>query len=377
MKIAEYQVKQILKVNGFKVPAGRVAVSKEEVYDLAARIGGPVALKAQVFVKGKMNIGGIKFAGDPDSAKEMSTELIGANLGDTINKKILVEEYIESKKEFYFGFVLDRRIRKNILLFSVSDEDVSADKIYPTNSILKFLIKPEHGITKEMLKKIFIDAGIEPEHRKKIQEFILKLYKIFIKFDAELLEISPMALDINGEFVVLDAKMKIDDNALFRQERMTRLEDEEDKGAIELKAAKNGFSYVRLKGDIGVFGNGAGLVMETMDEVARAGGKPANFLNITSDFSTDSISDAVDLILMDSGVKGIVINIFCCGQCIDVAKSIIAACSANKVKIPVVVRIDGNNNKDPGNIFKNSNLIYSSSIKDAVSKIVEIVRLVE
>ncbi|OGW81220.1 MAG: succinate--CoA ligase subunit beta [Omnitrophica bacterium RIFCSPLOWO2_12_FULL_44_17] len=372
MKIHEYQAKEILARYGLPVVAGKVADSPETVYQIAKAMGKPVVVKAQVHVGGRGKAGGIQLANTPDEARTAALRLLGQPLKGLIVEKVLVEEQIRVERELYLGITVDRQHKQNVLLLS-AEGGVEIEELAVTKpeAIGKLYIDPIKFLSEAEVDALLKQRDIpDIEHLKKI---IFQLEKVYRDLDAELAEINPLAWTASHTYNVLDAKINIDDNALFRQPGMAVYREESETDAIEREAHRRKVAYVRLDGEVGIIGNGAGLVMGTMDEVSHAGGRPANFLDIGGGAKADAVKNALEIILMDSQVKGVFLNIFGgITRCDEVAKGIIAASQAIHIQVPIVIRLTGTRAEEGRTLLSGTRLIPVQSMQQGAQKIVEL-----
>jgi len=382
MKLQEYQAKQILHDIGLPVPQGEVVTSPEGARAVAERLGKRVVVKAQVLMGGRGKAGGIKLANTPDEAEQVARDLLGKRLISPQNpqgmivEKVLVEEAINIAKEFYIGITVDRTSQRNALMVSqyggMDIEEVAAT--HP-DAIATVEIDPFIGLTDYKAREALYGAGFDTELTRKLTPILHGLYRAYLACDANLAEINPCALTAEGQVVAADAKMTIDDNALFRQKRLAAYQEESAEDPIEAEAQRRGVAYVRLGGDIGIIGNGAGLVMCTVDEVARAGGRPANFLDIGGGAKAEQVRNAVEIVLMDPNVKGLLFNIFggiTRGD--EVARGILDALQAMDIHIPIVVRLTGTHAEEGLALLQGTPLIPAETMQDAARRIVALVQ---
>lgn len=382
MKLHEYQAKQILHDFGLPVPQGEVASSPEAVKSISERLGKRVVVKAQVHMGGRGKAGGIKLANTPDEAYTVAKEILGRRLISPQNPQgmvaemVLVEEAIEIEKEYYIGITVDRTSQRNVLMVSqhggIDIEEVA--RTHP-DAIATFAIDPLLGLTDYATREVLFSAGFGIDGVKLLAPILQGLYRAYLACDANLAEINPCAVTQEGRVVCADAKMTLDENALFRQKRLAQYHEESIEDPIEAEAQRRGIAYVRLGGDIGIIGNGAGLVMCTVDEVARAGGRPANFLDIGGGAKADRVRNAVELVMMDPNVKGLLFNIFggiTRGD--EVARGILEALGTLEVKVPIVVRLAGTHAEEGRALLNNSPLISAETMQEAAQRIVELAR---
>ncbi len=377
MKIHEYQAKDIFASFGIPVPAGRVAFTADEASAIAAELGGKAVVKAQVHVGGRGKAGGVKLAASPDDAREKASHIIGMDIKGLTVQKVLVSQAVDIVQEYYLGLTMDRDARKLVLILSASGGvDIEKVAAKTPELIAKVHIDPLIGLQEFQLKRAIFSSGVDVTKAKEIKDIIRKLLTCYLAIDASLAEINPLVVTKGGEVIALDAKINIDDNALYRQPELEKLlEVGADMDAIEAEAYHKGIAYVHLSGgNIGVMGNGAGLVMTTMDVISRAGGKPNNFLDIGGAATTEVVENELMLILKDPDVKGIFLNVF--GgivRCDMVAEGILAAYEKLPRKVPIVLRMTGTNEDKARKLLEGTPLIYEANTEAGAKKIVELV----
>lgn len=380
MKLHEYQAKQILSDFGVPTPQGEVASTPAGAKAIAERLGKPVVIKAQVLMGGRGKAGGIKLAQNPDEAAQVAESILGKRLISPQNpdglvaEKVLVEEAVQIQHEYYIGITVDRTPQRNVLMVSkyggMDIEEVAAQ--HP-DAIATYAIDPLLGLTDYAAREVLYAAGMPHEQIRPLSAMLQGLYRAYIAVDANLAEINPCAVLAEGRIIAADAKITIDENALYRQKRLEALHEESIEDPIEAEASRRGIAYVRLGGNIGIIGNGAGLVMCTVDEVARAGGRPANFLDIGGGAKADRVRQAVELVLMDSNVKGLLFNIFggiTRGD--EVARGMLEAFETLNVQIPVVVRLAGTHAEEGRAMLQGTPLIPAETMQEAARKVVEL-----
>ena len=370
MKIHEYQAKEILARQGLPVLSGQVADSPEKAFEIARKIDGPVVVKAQVHVGGRGKAGGIQLANTPEEAREAARRLLGKPLKGLMVQKVLVEEQCEAEQELYLGIAVDRQRKRNVLLLS-AEGGVEIEELAVTKpeAIRKLYLDPARFLSEPEIDSFLQQR--EVPGADSLKKIILTLEKIYKEMDAELAEINPLAWIPSQAYKVLDAKINIDDNALFRQPQMAVLSEESETDEIEREAHRRKIAYVRLDGDIGIIGNGAGLVMGTMDEVSRAGGRPANFLDVGGGAKAEFVRNSLEVILMDPKVKGIFINVFGgITRCDEVARGIIEASRMVNIKVPMVIRLAGTRTEEGRALIAQTNLIPVQSMQEGARKIV-------
>jgi succinyl-CoA synthetase beta subunit len=381
MKLYEYQAKEILKERGVPVPQGGVAKAPDEAGEIARHIGKRVVLKGQVHSGGRGKAGAVKLAASPEEAVQVARDLIGktlffpqagANL--TINY-LLVEEAVPIKQEIYLAVTQDRASQRDVLIVStmggVNIEEVAEE--HP-DAIAKVQIDPLLGMTDYAARDALFAAGFEKSLVNKAVPVIQALYAAYVGSDATLAEINPLVITEENAIIAGDAKWLIDDNALYRRPALAALAEQSEEDPIEAEAHRRGIQYVRLEGgDIGIIGNGAGLVMTTMDEVKRAGGKPADFLDIGGGAKAESVRSSLEIVLSDPNVKGVLFNIFggiTRGD--EVAKGIIEGLSTLDVRVPIVIRLAGTRAEEGAEILKSANLVPAATMQEAAAKIVQL-----
>jgi len=377
MKIHEYQAKQVLGKYGVPIPEGRVATSPEQVKAIAEGFrDGLVVVKAQVHVGGRGKAGGIKLAKTPAEAEEVGKQILGMDLKGLKVKKVLVEQGLAIDKEYYLGMILDRDSKRIVVMVSseggVDIEEVAARS---PEKIAKVAINPTLGLADHQIRHLCFAGGIDKSLVKEVSRFLKALYVAFRESDASLAEINPLVVTKAGTLIAADAKINIDDNALFRQADLAAWQESEDDNPIEEEARKRGLTYVSLDGDIGIIGNGAGLVMTSLDVVSREGGKPANFLDIGGGAKAEVVRNALEVVLLKPDIKGVVVNIFGgITRCDEVARGIIDAARSLDIKVPVVVRLEGTSVEEGKAILASSglNLVPASTMREAARKIVEL-----
>lgn len=381
MKIHEYQAKKILAQFGVPVPRGEVATSPFEVFDIAARLGGTVVVKAQIHAGGRGKGGGVKLAKNPAEAEKLAHQIIGMNLvthqtgpeGRTV-RRVLIEEGMEIKKEFYLGIVIDRASHRPVFMTSTEGGmDIEKVAAETPHLIHKEYIDPRTGFQPFHARRLAFGLGLTGELFGPATRFMTALYKAFEATDASLVEINPFLLTGDGRLLALDAKINFDDNAIYRHKELLELRDYFEEDPLEIQASRYGINYIRLDGNIGCMVNGAGLAMATMDIIKLAGGSPANFLDVGGSATTEMVRNAFQILLGDKNVKAVLINIF--GgimRCDIVATGVVEAVRSMGIGIPVVVRLEGTNVETGQEILRTSGLKFTvaQGMKDAAEKVV-------
>lgn len=374
MKIHEYQAKQLFAEYGIRVPDGEVATSPEQVAELARRIGRPVMIKAQVHVGGRGKAGGVKRASDPEAAELIAREILGMNIKGLTVTKVLVTATEEIVSEAYAAIVLDRATKRPVMMVSpeggMDIEEVAAKT---PEKIHKLVIDPTVGLRPYQARNLAQKLFQAPALVRQTSEILTRMSDIFWDLDASLVEINPLVTNSKGEIVVLDAKITVDDNGLYRQRRVAVMRDLEAEEASEVAAREADLSYVKLDGSIGCIVNGAGLAMATMDLVKRYGGEPANFLDIGGSSNPQKVVSAMRIILSDPKVRAILINIFGgITRCDDVANGLVAAFDQLGPSVPVVIRLVGTNEREAADILSSMNLPCAATLDEAVRKAIEL-----
>jgi succinyl-CoA synthetase beta subunit len=385
MKIHEYQAKQLLSKYGVSVPRGEVADTAEQAVAVAQLMGLPVVVKAQIHAGGRGKGGGVKLARTVDDVQRAATEILGKHLvthqtgpeGREV-RRLLIEEGLRIKKEFYLGIVLDRAISRLVFMASAAGgmeiEEVAATD---PGKILKETIDPGTGLLAFQARKLGFGIGLPDAVINKAAGFMLALYRAYVDLDATLLEINPFLLTEDNQLYALDAKVNFDDNALFRHKDYAELRDLNEEDPLEIEASKYDLNYIKLDGNIGCMVNGAGLAMATMDIIKLAGGEPANFLDVGGGASQERVENAFRILLSDSKVRAVLINIF--GGIVRtdmVAKGVVEAARKLGVKVPVVVRLEGTNVEQGREVIENSGLGFftASGMEDAAERAVAAAR---
>ncbi len=374
MKIHEYQAKELLEKAGIPVPRGKVAESPSQAADIASELGIRVVIKAQVHAGGRGKAGGIKLANTPREAEDLSADILQMTLKGLPVKKVLVEEAVSIQKEYYLGFVLDREQRTNTLMVStmggIDIEEVAAN--HP-DKIAQIPVDPLLGLVDFQARQACFLAGIDSLSLNDTVKIIQKLFKVYQATDATLAEINPLVVTAEGRVMAADAKFNLDDNALYRHPELESWKEESEEDPIEAEAHRRGIQYVRLEGDIGIIGNGAGLVMATLDEVKRAGGNPANFLDIGGGAKAELVRNALEIVLMDPHVKGVLFNVFGgITRCDEVALGILKGMESLNIQCPIVVRLTGTREKEGRDLLKNTSLVSAEKMTDAAKLIWEL-----
>jgi succinyl-CoA synthetase beta subunit len=353
MDLLEYQGKQLFAKHGIAVPSGEVASTVEEAVAAAERIGYPCAVKAQVLIGGRGKAGGIKIAADTEQAREHAAAILGMDIvgphgeGPFKVHQVWVEGGSDIASEYYASVILDRSEKKLLAMVSAKGGmDIEAVAAEDPEVLVKRHIDPTRPFDAPAARPIAVDAHLDEDVLDQVAEVLSKLADVAGSEDATLIEVNPLIVTADREVVALDAKVTIDGNALFRHQDLAEIEAGADEDPQEAMAKEKGLTYVKLDGDVGILGNGAGLCMSTLDVVAQAGGAPANFLDAGGGSKADAIIDALEVITSDPKVNAILFNIFGgITRCDEVAKGIIEASRQIDLDVPVVVRLDGTNSE--------------------------------
>jgi succinyl-CoA synthetase beta subunit len=377
MDLLEYQGKQLFSKHGVPVPEGRYAATVEEAVAAAEQIGYPVVIKAQVQIGGRGKAGGIKVASDAAEAEQHAQAILGMDIRGFTVHELWVEQASELDEEYYAAIVFDRSAKQPMAMLSrmggmdveaVAEQDPEAMRMLHVDPLLGF--QDFHG------RRLAFESGIAADVIRPVGAMLGKLYEVFVAEDATLVEVNPLLITKAREVVALDAKVTIDDNALYRHPDVAELRDASAEDPQESMAKERGLTYVKLDGNVGILGNGAGLVMSTLDVVAQAGGRPANFLDAGGGSKAEAITSAVEVILSDEKVTAVLFNIFGgITRCDEVARGLIEAFEQVQPEVPFVVRLDGTNDKEGRALLAEANLpnVHTeATMLGAAEKVVEL-----
>jgi succinyl-CoA synthetase beta subunit len=378
MKLLEHEAKIILTKYGIQTPNGGLAKNPDQAREVATEIKPPFVVKAQVLVAGRGKAGGILFADSPAKVENIANKLLNMRIKGIPVRSLRIEEKMQVKKELYFGITIDRARRSYVAIASEAGgmeiEDVAAktpEKILKTFINSQFGFHPFHA--RQIAKKVgYVGRGIS-----ELGRIFEKLYHVCMDYDAELIEMNPLAETVDGKFMATDARMIVDDNALFRhpefQKRM--LEGEGELTPQELEAIKNGLAYVKLEGSIGVIGNGAGLVMATLDTIQYYGGQPADFLDVGGGAPSEKIAAALRIVLSDPNVTALFINILGgITRCDEVAKGILEVREEVEAGKPMVIRLVGTNEQEGKRMLTEAGIHVLESMEEAAQKVIKIAK---
>ncbi|MGC8626424.1 MAG: ADP-forming succinate--CoA ligase subunit beta [Acidimicrobiales bacterium] len=345
MDLFEYQGKQYLARYGVPVPSGGVARSVGEAVEQASQTGYPVVIKAQVKVGGRGKAGGVKLARGPSEARQCAADILGADIRGHTVRALWVERAFEVVREYYASFTLDRGAKDHLAMVSArGGMDIEEVAAVDPGAIAREHIDPVQGFSEDDARQLVARAGLDAQAREEASRVLVKLYQCFVEGDADLVEVNPLVLAPDARVVALDAKVTLDDNAVFRHPEWEGFRQAEELDERERRARELGLQYVGLSGFVGIIANGAGLAMSTCDVVNQVGGKPANFLDIGGGASAEVMANALSVVSSDPSVRSIFVNVFggiTRGE--DVANGIVAALRQAEIKVPVVVRLDGTN----------------------------------
>jgi len=374
LKLLEYQGKQLFERVGLPVPPGKLAETPEQAEQIARELGTPVVVKAQVAAGGRGKAGGVKLAGTPEEARQRAEEILQLAIQGEPVRKLLITQAVEIEREYYVGITLDRSKRKPVLIFS-TEGGVDIEEVARTSpeSIYKTHIVPLEGLHPYQIRSLLFESGVPREEIRPLSDVFQKLYRAFMAFRAQLVEINPLAVTPKGEIWALDSKFILDDDDLPADLPEGA---EETLDPLEREAQKYDLNYVKLDGDVGIIGNGAGLVMATLDLVQLVGGQPANFLDVGGGASAEQMKKALELVLSDPSVKGVFINIFGgITRCDLVAQGIVAAKDELGIQVPMVVRLVGTNEEEGRQILSQvSGITPARSMEEGAEEIVRLVR---
>jgi succinyl-CoA synthetase beta subunit len=375
MDLLEYQGKQLFARHGLSVSPGRAARTQQDAVAAADELGYPVVVKAQVLIGGRGKAGGVKLAADADEVREHARNILGMDIRGHIVHTLWIERASDIAAEYYASVLLDRSAKKPLLMFSVEGgveiEQVAAES---PEKLIRHHIDALDGLSREDAIEVAVRGGGDAEVVVGVADALTALYEVWVSEDATLAEINPLIVTPDREVRALDAKVSLDGNALYRHPENQSLSDGDNEDPIERRASEQGIQYVKLDGDIGILGNGAGLVMSTLDVVALAGGSPANFLDAGGGSDAEKIKQAVELILSNDAVKAVLFNIFggiTRGD--EVARGLIAAFTDAPPPVPFVVRLDGTNDVEGRKLLTDAalaNVYPAKTMNEAAEKVV-------
>jgi succinyl-CoA synthetase beta subunit len=379
MDLLEYQGKQLFARHGIPVPDGRPATTVDEALDAADAIGYPCVIKAQVQIGGRGKLGGIKVAQNKEEAREHASNILGMDIRGLTVHEVWIEEASQIEAEYYTSIVFDRAAKAPLVMLSTKGGmDIEAVAEEDPDAIASLHVDPLLGFQDFHGRRLAFDAGIPEDLIRPAGAMLAKLYEAFVAEDAMLVEVNPLIVTKDREVMALDAKVSIDDNALARQPDIADMRNPSAEDPQEQMAHERGITYVKLDGEVGILGNGAGLVMSTLDVVAQAGGRPANFLDVGGGAKAEEIVQALEVLLSDGKVKAVLFNIFGgITRCDEVANGILQALDQIDIEVPIVVRLDGTNDEEGRRILAEANrseLHPAKTMLEAADMVVDMAR---
>ncbi|MGH2879824.1 MAG: ADP-forming succinate--CoA ligase subunit beta [Solirubrobacteraceae bacterium] len=375
MDLLEYQGKQLFARHGLAVSAGKAVTTVDDAVAAANEVGYPVVVKAQVLIGGRGKAGGVKLAADEAEAREHATNILGLDIKGHVVRTLWIEHASDIATEYYASVLLDRSAKQPMVIFSV-EGGVEIEQVAEESpeKLVRHHVDALVGLSREEAVQIATQGPADADVIDGVADALLALYEVWLQEDATLAEINPLIVTPDRQVKALDAKVSLDGNALYRHAENQDLSDSENEDPIERRAKEQGVQYVALDGDIGILGNGAGLVMSTLDVVAQAGGEPANFLDAGGGSDAGKVKQAVELILANENVKAVLFNIFGgITRCDEVAKGLIAAFAEIKPTVPFVVRLDGTNDVQGRELLQEAalpNVHAAKTMNEAAEKVV-------
>ena len=372
MKLHEYQARALFAEAGIPVPASKVAVSAEEAREIADEIGKPVVVKAQVLVGGRGKAGGVILAETPAAAHQAAEKILGLTIGGHPVEKVLVAEASDIEREIYLGAIVDRD-SKRILLMVSGEGGVEIEQVARTNpsAIQREYVESSSVLDAHQGRRLGFELGFDWKQVRQFESIARSLVKLAVRIDASLAEINPLIVTPEGDLRAIDAKVNIDDNALFRRPEVAKLRNPEEETEPERLARESGISYVKLDGNIGCMVNGAGLAMALLDVIKLQGGEPANFLDVGGGADAAQVRTAMEIILADPAVKLVLVNIFGgITRCDEVARGVVAATTGLERDVPLVVRLVGTNEEEGLAVLRGAGISAHRGMVDAVNEAV-------
>jgi succinyl-CoA synthetase beta subunit len=374
----EYQGKELFRRFGIPISEGRLATTSAEARAAAEELGGQVVVKAQVLTGGRGKAGGVRLAEGPEEAERTAEEILGLDIGGHVVRKVWIEHASEIAKEYYLSVTFDRGAKQALFMLT-TEGGVEIEEVAATNpdALARLHVDPLEGFQPYQARRLIYGAGIDdPNEQKQVLDIVGKLYRCFVESDAMLCEINPLIVRPEGEVRALDSKFTVDDNALYKHPDVAGMRDLEAYPPEERAAREKGVTYVKLDGEVGILGNGAGLVMSTLDVIALAGGRPANFCDLGGGGDAQGVVDALEVIGADPQVRSILFNIFAgITRCDVVAQGILQALSQIQIDHPIVVRFDGTNAEEGRALLEEAappNLHVEATMLDAARRAVEL-----
>ena len=380
MDLYEYQGKELLRSVGITTPGGRVATAPAAAAKAAEELGGKVVVKAQVLTGGRGKAGGIKVAEDPSAAAAATKAILGMDIRGHVVHRVLVEEASTIERELYAAIVFDRGAKRPLAMLSgVGGMEIEEIAREHPGAVARVHVDPLGGWHDYLGRRLLFEAGLESALQRAVCDLFARLYDAFTRYDAMLVEVNPLLAKSDGTLVALDCKFTVDNNALFRHPTIAAMADHHAADPQEAMAREKGVTYVKLDGDVGVLGNGAGLVMSTLDVIAAAGGRPANFLDVGGGAKAEEIVTALEIITSDPKVRAIFFNIFGgITRCDEVARGVLTAIEQMGLSLPIVVRLDGTNETEGRRIIADAigggleNLHVEATMLGAAARVVDL-----
>jgi succinyl-CoA synthetase beta subunit len=379
LDLYEYQGKELLRKYDLETLPGIVAETPEEARQAAQELGGTVAVKAQVLTGGRGKAGGIKVVRSPEEAESAAGQILGMDIRGHTVRRVLIEGGADIEREMYLSVTVDRGAKKPLILFS-TEGGVDIEEVAETNpeAIVRLHVDPLLGLLPYQVREVVFSAGLEGDAARGVGRTLTNLFRAFEESDASLVEINPLVITADGRVLTLDAKVTVDNSSLYRHKDIAELHDVEAADPQEQRAQEVGLQYVKLDGDVGILGNGAGLVMSTLDVVAQAGGEPANFCDVGGGADAEKISTALDIVTSNEQVRSVLFNIFggiTRGD--EVARGLLSAIEKSTIELPIVVRLDGTNAEEGRQILAENtpeNVVTEETMLDAARRAVELAR---
>jgi succinyl-CoA synthetase beta subunit len=374
----EYQGKELFRRFGIPASEGRLATTPDEARAAAEELGGQVVVKAQVLTGGRGKAGGVKLAEDPEDTAQKARDILGLDIRGHVVRKVWIERASEIAKEYYLSVTFDRGTKSPLLMLT-KEGGVEIEQVAEENpeALARLHVDPLEGYQPYQARRLIYGAGIDdPSEQKQVMKIVEQLYRCFVESDAMLCEVNPLIVTPEGEVKALDSKFTVDDSALFRHPDIAEMRDVEAADPLETFAREKGVTYVKLDGEVGILGNGAGLSMSTVDVVVVAGGRPANFCDLGGGGDAQGVVDALEVITRDEQVRSIFFNIFGgITRCDEVARGILAALEQMQITLPIVVRLDGTNAEEGRKILADAappNLYVEPTMLEAAQRAVEL-----
>lgn len=375
MRLFEYEAKEAFRQVGLPLPPSGLAGTPEEAANITKELASPVVIKVQILAGGRGKAGGIKFADTPKQAKTLATKLLKMTIHGHPVRRVLVEKRLNVQQEIYLGITIDRARRRPVVICSaMGGVDIEQVAEEHPEKIARFWVDPVLGLHEFEARNIAKSAGFKGRAMIKVAGLLLRLWQVFIKNDAELTEINPLIETTDGDYIAADARLNVDDNSLFRHKALAERVSAgiSEQTELEQRAQKLGMTYVELEGNIGIIGNGAGLVMATMDAVKYYGGAPANFLDVGGGATAERMSQALDIVLSHPDVKAVFINILGgITRCDEMARGIVEAQKKLPRQVHIVIRMIGTREKEGAEILKTANMPFLNSMDSAAKRVVE------